>query len=43
MKAKHAAELTALQKKIKTGLDEQIKERGKEETRINQKYANLHK
>ena len=43
LRAKQAAELAALQKKIRTGLDEQNKERTREEFRINQKYANLEK
>ena len=43
MRAKQASELMALQKKIKTGLDEQTKERGKEEGRINLKFNNIEK
>ena len=43
LRAKQNVELVALQKKIKTGLDEQNKERLKEEGRINQKYFNIEK
>jgi hypothetical protein len=43
LRAKQATELAALQKKIKTGLDEQNKDRVKEELRLNQKYANIEK
>lgn len=43
LRVKQASELTALQKKIRTGVDEQNKERGREETRINQKYFNIAK
>lgn len=43
LRAKQAVELAALQKKIKTGVDEQIKERNKEEERINLKYGNIRK
>lgn len=43
LKAKQAAELAALNKKIKTGLDEQTKDRHNEEYRLNQKYANIEK
>ncbi len=35
--------MAALQKKIRTGLDEQNKDRLKEENRIMQKYANIDK
>lgn len=35
--------MAALQKKIRTGLDEQNKDRLKEENRIAQKYANIDK
>jgi ATP-dependent Lon protease len=43
LRARQAAELAALQKKIKTGLDEQTKDRNHEEVRLNQKYANIEK
>jgi hypothetical protein len=43
LRAKQAAELAALQKKVRTGVDEQTKERKREEERINQKYANIAK
>ncbi|CAM6005956.1 unnamed protein product [Sphagnum balticum] len=43
LKAKQAAEMAALQKKVKTGLDEQNKERHFEEVRLNQKYGNIEK
>jgi hypothetical protein len=39
--AEQATELTAYQKKVRTGLDEVSKDRTKEENRINQKYHNL--
>ncbi len=41
LRAKQAAELAALQKKIRTGVDEQNKERSKEEARLNLKYHNI--
>jgi hypothetical protein len=43
LRARQGAELAALQKKIKTGLDEQTKDRLHEEVRLNQKYANIEK
>lgn len=43
LRARQAAELAALQKKIRTGVDEQTKERTKEEARLSQKYANIKK
>ena len=43
LRARQASELAALQKKIRTGLDEQIKDRNNEEARLNQKYANIEK
>ena len=43
LRAKQATELASLQKKIRTGLDEQNKERGREEARINLKYRNIEK
>ncbi len=41
LRTKQAGELAALQKKIRTGVDELNKERTKEESRINLKYNNI--
>ena len=41
LRGKQALEMTALQKKIKAGLDELLKERNKEKNRISKKYENL--
>lgn len=41
LRHKQEAELTALQKKIKTGMDEQTKDRGIEEGRLKLKYSNV--
>ena len=43
MKAKQAVEYANLQKKIKTGREEQQKDKIKEEERINLKYGNIEK
>ena len=43
MKAKQAVEYANLQKKIKTGREEQLKDKIKEEERINLKYGNIEK
>ena len=40
LRQKQDTELGALQKKIKTGQDEQLKDRGIEEGRLKLKYAN---
>jgi hypothetical protein len=43
MRAKQAAELANLQKRVKTGKDEQTKDRFNEENRLKTKFFNIMK